>query len=548
MIVLKVERFIVRSFQEKPIHLIFTFFLMGYIFFYVHKKRRHILRNRHLSISQEEQIIHDWKPNPIVPENSNLPIKSPYTLLNGPTTTLNILLSINQNEISDHCKMKYFKKFQTDQSNFLIKATNFGIPNFHGLNMNEEIIQSCINSIKYDRQDLLNSVTEFEKSLCEWLNVEDSVIYCCPFEMNLSVIQTIVKNSDIVFLDEFCHFPLHFAFTLTNCKIVTFLHHSFDDLECKIRIHQESYNLWSRSNRWICVESIYENDGTVLNIPALIEIKNKYKMRLIVDETLSFGVLGQTGKGICEHFNIKRKDDKLKQSNVGYSSLIRERFINKMHFFHFSKNNIYSEWNIDVTCGSFSSAFGSLCSFVICTKELCDYQRLSSQSSPGIFNIISAAKSIEIFRKNDQSNVEKLRNNIKLARTILRMNDDPQKSVYHKLAKLQKVKKCGDFGELAINNLYKMTGSELSPIIHLGLLNPKTIEIEDKIFQEICHICLVDENYPVAISKTNFVRNKDLYAPRSSIKIFISAAHTEEQITQGMKVIRKAAILALKNS
>ena len=35
-----------------------------------------------------------------------------------------------------------------------------------------------------------------------------------------------------------------------------------------------------------------------------IELKYKYKVRLIVDESASFGVLGQTGRGLTEHFDV----------------------------------------------------------------------------------------------------------------------------------------------------------------------------------------------------------------------------------------------------
>ena len=49
------------------------------------------------------------------------------------------------------------------------------------------------------------------------------------------------------------------------------------------------------------------NSGKICDLPKLVELKFKYKVRLFVDESLSFGILGDHGRGITEHFNIPVK-------------------------------------------------------------------------------------------------------------------------------------------------------------------------------------------------------------------------------------------------
>jgi serine palmitoyltransferase len=39
-----------------------------------------------------------------------------------------------------------------------------------------------------------------------------------------------------------------------------------------------------------------------------IELKKKYKYRLILDESWSFGVLGRNGRGVTEYFGISPSD------------------------------------------------------------------------------------------------------------------------------------------------------------------------------------------------------------------------------------------------
>lgn len=58
------------------------------------------------------------------------------------------------------------------------------------------------------------------------------------------------------------------------------------------------------SRRFLVVEGIYMNNGTLCNIDRMIDLKRKYKLRLFIDETVSFGTLGEHGRGITEYKNI----------------------------------------------------------------------------------------------------------------------------------------------------------------------------------------------------------------------------------------------------
>ncbi|EEP80620.1 hypothetical protein UREG_05462 [Uncinocarpus reesii 1704] len=58
------------------------------------------------------------------------------------------------------------------------------------------------------------------------------------------------------------------------------------------------------TRRFIITEALFENRGDMVDLPKIIELRLKYKFRLILDETWSFGVLGRTGRGITEHQNV----------------------------------------------------------------------------------------------------------------------------------------------------------------------------------------------------------------------------------------------------
>lgn len=58
------------------------------------------------------------------------------------------------------------------------------------------------------------------------------------------------------------------------------------------------------SRKFILVEGIYEKTGQICDLASIVSLREKYELRLILDETHSLGVLGKTGRGVMEHLKI----------------------------------------------------------------------------------------------------------------------------------------------------------------------------------------------------------------------------------------------------
>lgn len=63
-----------------------------------------------------------------------------------------------------------------------------------------------------------------------------------------------------------------------------------------------------QQRRFIIVEGLFRNTGDVCPLPEIMRLKEEFCYRLILDETLSFGTMGATGRGITEHFGINRSE------------------------------------------------------------------------------------------------------------------------------------------------------------------------------------------------------------------------------------------------
>ncbi len=46
------------------------------------------------------------------------------------------------------------------------------------------------------------------------------------------------------------------------------------------------------------------NSGDICPLPDIVDLKSKYKVRLFVDESISFGTLGTHGRGVTEYYGI----------------------------------------------------------------------------------------------------------------------------------------------------------------------------------------------------------------------------------------------------
>ena len=97
------------------------------------------------------------------------------------------------------------------------------------------------------------------------------------------------------------------------------------------------------TRQFIVVEGIYANSGDICPLPELVELKLKYKYRLLVEESMSMGVLGSRGAGVSNHFDM-------------------------------------SSSTIDIQVASLANAFGASGGFCAGSKEIVEHQRLSGQA------------------------------------------------------------------------------------------------------------------------------------------------------------------------
>jgi 8-amino-7-oxononanoate synthase len=142
-----------------------------------------------------------------------------------------------------------------------------------------------------------------EKAIAAALRVEDAVVFVSGHATNVSALVTLLGPKDAVFHDALAHNSLILGATLSGARRFPYQHNNCAVLETLLQQNRSSYE-----RVVIVTEGLFSMDGTVVDLPGLIELKERYGCFLMVDEAHSLGVLGDTGRGSAEHYNISSAD------------------------------------------------------------------------------------------------------------------------------------------------------------------------------------------------------------------------------------------------
>lgn len=148
---------------------------------------------------------------------------------------------------------------------------------------------------------------EVEDLIAKFVGKPASMVFSMGFVTNATAFPTLVGKGCLMLSDELNHSSIRFGARLSGAVIQMFKHNDMQDLE---RILREAISQGQpRTHRpWkkilVTVEGLYSMEGTMCNLPALVELKKKYKFNLFVDEAHSVGAVGPRGRGVCDFFGI----------------------------------------------------------------------------------------------------------------------------------------------------------------------------------------------------------------------------------------------------
>ena len=139
---------------------------------------------------------------------------------------------------------------------------------------------------------------ELEESLAEFKGTEAALSFATGYAA-AGVVPAVVGEGDVVILDRLAHACLVDAAHLSKAKLRVFKHNDMEDLS---RILQ-----WAdpqEGQTLIITESVFSMDGDCAPLSCLVELKEKHKAWLLVDEAHATGLYGEKRRGMVEKFGL----------------------------------------------------------------------------------------------------------------------------------------------------------------------------------------------------------------------------------------------------
>ena len=138
-----------------------------------------------------------------------------------------------------------------------------------------------------------------ERELANLVGAEDAIVYIGGHATNVITIGHLFGSKDLILHDSLIHNSVQQGCILSGASRLSFPHNNWQALD---RILQQERHHYQRV--LIIIEGIYSVDGDIPDLPKFIEVKQRHKAFLMVDEAHSIGVLGDQGRGIGEFFGV----------------------------------------------------------------------------------------------------------------------------------------------------------------------------------------------------------------------------------------------------
>lgn len=258
---------------------------------------------------------------------------------------------------------------------------NWSINNYLGLSNHPEVRQADADAARdyglgYPMGSRMMSANTdyhelFEKQLADFVGSEDSFLMNFGYQGVMSAIETLVDHKDVIVFDSECHACLIDGIRLHKAKggiYYKYLHNNMESLE-KNLMRASKYVNQTGGGILVITEGVFGMTGELGKLNEIVNFKNKFEFKLLVDDAHGFGVMGKNGKGTGEYFDCQNQ--------------------------------------IDLYFATFTKAMSSMGAFIGADSEVINYLKYNSRSqifakALPIGYVIGGLKRLELIKENPQ--------------------------------------------------------------------------------------------------------------------------------------------------
>jgi glycine C-acetyltransferase len=189
---------------------------------------------------------------------------------------------------------------------------NFCANNYLGLSNHPKLIEAAkealdshgfgMSSVRFicGTQDLHKIL---ERKISEFFGTEDTILYAACFDANGGVFEPLLTADDAIISDALNHASIIDGVRLCKAQRYRYANADMADLEEQLKKAQ------AQRFRILVTDAVFSMDGNVAPMDKILKLADKYDALLMIDEAHSAGVVGKTGRGVTELFDIRGKID-----------------------------------------------------------------------------------------------------------------------------------------------------------------------------------------------------------------------------------------------
>lgn len=190
------------------------------------------------------------------------------------------------------------------------KVLNFCANNYLGLSASKKLVEAAKDAL--DTHGYGMSSVRFicgtgdlhkklEAGIADFFGTEDTILYAACFDANGGVFEPLLTSEDAIISDSLNHASIIDGVRLCKAQRYRYENADMEDLEAQLQLAQE------QRFRLIVTDGVFSMDGNVAPLDRIYQLANKYNAMVMVDESHSAGVVGETGRGVTELYDLKGK-------------------------------------------------------------------------------------------------------------------------------------------------------------------------------------------------------------------------------------------------
>lgn len=142
---------------------------------------------------------------------------------------------------------------------------------------------------------------DLEAAIAKFFGTEDTILYAACFDANGGVFEPLLTEEDAIISDALNHASIIDGVRLCKAQRFRYANADMADLEKQLQAADKC------RFKLIVTDGVFSMDGNVAPMDKIYDLANKYNAMIMIDESHSAGVVGETGRGVTELYNLKGK-------------------------------------------------------------------------------------------------------------------------------------------------------------------------------------------------------------------------------------------------